>query len=189
MKLLIQDVIDYWNKELFPEFKSISELNDHLYEMLGEKVETLADKYLSENANEPKLYKELKKREVFTDRIKENIPLYNVFAPIAITEIEKFNMYLEKYNIIENKDYFIDRIILQLLDNLSKVATRTMVLELNIAREERKLVGDSSEERYNYFINSYLSDKDNLEKLYQRYPVLYQLLLEQTKDYFHLREE
>lgn len=184
MKLLIQDVIDYWNKELFPEFKSISELNDHLYEMLGEKVETLADKYLSENANEPKLYKELKKREVFTDRIKENIPLYNVFAPIAITEIEKFNMYLEKYNIIENKDYFIDRIILQLLDNLSKVATRTMVLELNIAREERKLVGDSSEERYNYFINSYLSDKDNLEKLYQRYPVLYQLLLEQTKDYF-----
>lgn len=184
MKLLIQDVIDYWNKELFPEFKSISELNDHLYEMLGEKVETLADKYLSENANEPKLYKELKKREVFTDRIKENIPLYNVFAPIAITEIEKFNMYLEKCNIIENKDYFIDRIILQLLDNLSKVATRTMVLELNIAREERKLVGDSSEERYNYFINSYLSDKDNLEKLYQRYPVLYQLLLEQTKDYF-----
>ncbi len=58
-----------------------------------------------------------------------------------------------------------------LLKQLSTVATRTLVLELNVARIKGRLKGETPEARYQDFIRL-IRDPDILLRIWQEYPVL-----------------
>ncbi|MGZ9815640.1 type 2 lanthipeptide synthetase LanM family protein [Peribacillus simplex] len=65
---------------------------------------------------------------------------------------------------------------------LSDIAYRTIVLELNLEREQGLLKGDTPEERFLYFIKGYNS-KEKLNVFYDKYIVLTRLLSTRTQFY------
>ncbi len=65
----------------------------------------------------------------------------------------------------------------QLAQRLLIHATRTLTLELNIARLQGKLLGDSPDARYRHFTEDVLSRKDTFSGLIQEYPVLARLMI------------
>lgn len=64
--------------------------------------------------------------------------------------------------------------------SLLKMLSRTMVLELNIARLNGELEGNTAEERFRSFVER-LSQPQNVRSLLQEYPVLARLLTEQAQ--------
>lgn len=65
----------------------------------------------------------------------------------------------------------------QLYGKLSVISIRTLVLELNICKETKKLRGSSSEEEYAYYENNIISH-DYILKLFAIYPVLERCVFE-----------
>jgi type 2 lantibiotic biosynthesis protein LanM len=59
---------------------------------------------------------------------------------------------------------------------LAFVATRTLVLELNVARTLGRLEGDTSEERLAHFLTAHLGDPDIWAAILDQYPVLARLM-------------
>jgi type 2 lantibiotic biosynthesis protein LanM len=60
-------------------------------------------------------------------------------------------------------------------------ATRTLTLELNIARLQGNLQGDSTDERYRFFTDDVLSQKTAFAELIEEYPVLARLIITTTR--------
>jgi len=61
-----------------------------------------------------------------------------------------------------------------LLNQLMNLGYRTMILELNIAREENLLQGETSNEKYDYFNDTYLIE--HFWDILDEYPVLFRLI-------------
>ncbi|WP_019638036.1 type 2 lanthipeptide synthetase LanM family protein [Paenibacillus fonticola] len=80
----------------------------------------------------------------------------------------------------------------QLFDQLSKLSFRTLIQELHIAKISDELIGDTSEERYLFYVENILANKNYLISLLQLYPVLARLIIEIitrfTESYFELLE-
>jgi type 2 lantibiotic biosynthesis protein LanM len=63
-----------------------------------------------------------------------------------------------------------------LVSELARAANRTLILELNIARVEGQLQGDTPPERVQSFTDGVLASPERLRALYLRYPALARLL-------------
>lgn len=63
------------------------------------------------------------------------------------------------------------------VDELADIVTPTMVLEINVAREEQRLAGETAEERYSDFITK-LHDRDFFLGLCSEYTVMARLCIE-----------
>ncbi|WDE02286.1 type 2 lanthipeptide synthetase LanM family protein [Thalassomonas actiniarum] len=70
-----------------------------------------------------------------------------------------------------------DQLFEELLSRLAMICGRTLVMELQIARVEQKLQGDSSQERFNDFV-ARLTDNNVRSALLQDYPVMARLVVE-----------
>ncbi|QRN93727.1 type 2 lantipeptide synthetase LanM family protein [Archangium violaceum] len=72
-----------------------------------------------------------------------------------------------------------------LLEGLARrlqfLATRTLILELNVARMLEQLPGDSPQERFHYFSTRHLGEPRVLVALLEEYPVLARLLATSTE--------
>lgn len=191
MKITVDDVKEYWNSQLFPEFSldADNELDAHFKRILGKSLEQLAEEYIANSDRKDRVFNTSYSESLFTFKVKQNIPLFNFFAPLIDGKIEKFYKKVLDNNFIFNKEKFYEDIVIDLLTSLSKIATRTLVLVLNIAREDEKLVGETSEDRYEYFVNTFLENPENLLSLYNTYPVLVDLIKKRTDDFFNYIEE
>lgn len=86
----------------------------------------------------------------------------------------------QKHNfVINNVDKLLEELIGQIEGDLSNIAYKTLILELNIARSNEILKGNSAEDRFWEFTEKGL-DKKNLKGLYAKYPVLARILTETT---------
>lgn len=106
-------------------------------------------------------------------------------APIMEQAIKSFDARLKELTADTASLLFDPATIRQLLsvhlhDTLLKMITRTMVLELNIARLDGKLTGDSPAKRFESFIEL-LQQPAYCRSLLQDYPVLARLLVEQAQ--------
>ena len=68
----------------------------------------------------------------------------------------------------------------QLSEQIAVLATRTVVLELNIARLTGALMGDTPEQRYRSFVSS-LADREQQRRILATYPVLARQLATATR--------
>ncbi|QKG85534.1 type 2 lantipeptide synthetase LanM [Kroppenstedtia pulmonis] len=75
----------------------------------------------------------------------------------------------------------VQNLLTELANELSSISTRTLVLELNVARVSGRLHGNTSEDRLKYYVDVLLKDKDYLARLLQEYSVLSRLLITRTK--------
>lgn len=89
---------------------------------------------------------------------------------------------------IENLDALIEDLLASLLLRLRRMIQRTMILETNIARLQKRLHGDSSEERYRSYIRL-LSSKEERLFIFLEYPVLARKCLEVCQQWMQASRE
>ena len=65
----------------------------------------------------------------------------------------------------------------QLIEQLYPICYKTIILELNVAKVSGRLQGETPKDRYEYFTQTLLKDKDYIQTLYNEYPVLIRLLI------------
>ncbi|WP_431045561.1 type 2 lanthipeptide synthetase LanM family protein [Streptomyces sp. P1-3] len=71
-----------------------------------------------------------------------------------------------------------EQLLGSLANRLLKICARTLILELNVARVDGKLQGDTPEDRYDFYARQLLSDEDYLAGLFAEYPVLGRSMVE-----------
>lgn len=77
----------------------------------------------------------------------------------------------------------------ELYSKLLNLSIRTLIQEMHIARLSGLLQGDTSENRYNYYNNVLLHDKDYVESLFLMYPVLAKLMTDETTRFIEYHTE
>lgn len=65
-------------------------------------------------------------------------------------------------------------------EQLSSIALKTLILELNISSYLEQLIGETKEQRYQYFVRNYLTDREDIKNLLINYPVLARVMTERT---------
>ncbi|MDA1476954.1 type 2 lanthipeptide synthetase LanM family protein [Bacillus changyiensis] len=197
MSITKEDIVNYWLK-LFPEVDNEIEL-DHLLRKVG-KLEK--EKILKKTINQ------YERQKVGTTRINElingtlsnytrkktvelknYIPFYYFFLPLINKKADSFFKEIQEFKIIENVDIFVDYTLKQLLDQLFEMSYRMLVLEVNAAKIEGKLLGENSKERISYFSNVLLRDPAFLSNLYEEYNVLIHILRLSIDNYLNFTKE
>lgn len=84
MKITVDDVKEYWNSQLFPEFSldADNELDAHFKRILGKSLEQLAEEYIANSDRKDRVFNTSYSESLFTFKVKQNIPLFNFFAPL-----------------------------------------------------------------------------------------------------------
>ncbi len=116
------------------------------------------------------------KLDEFSKFIADKASMYGFFVPV-INYI--FNNYDKDF---EKRRYPIGHVIETVITQVSEYTLKTLVLEINSAREKGILKGETSEERYKYFEKVLLSDIDFVTSLYARYNVLADVLIRAADD-------
>ncbi|NPC93161.1 type 2 lantipeptide synthetase LanM [Bacillus sp. WMMC1349] len=99
--------------------------------------------------------------------------LLRPFINYSKNKIESF-INDNQYDVIF-KNHFVDNLVKQLGSFLIDIAHKCIVLELNLQRENNELKGDSSTERFQYFLEQY-SNTGKLIEFYNEYIVMTRLL-------------
>lgn len=109
------------------------------------------------------------------------ITFYEPFLSYSMNTLQKeLEGMARKYD----KDSFIDipkvvgSIVETLYRKLQQLSIRTLISEMHIAKITDHLVGETSEERYHYFVHTLLDNKKHIWELLQIYPVLGRLMVE-----------
>ncbi|WAM33129.1 type 2 lanthipeptide synthetase LanM family protein [Caldicellulosiruptor morganii] len=176
------DVINYW-LTLFPEIKKKEELEKLLQEISNTNFEKIREYYYStEKHGEKFLGKYCNNIELVLELERLLAIIHNeykwvyFFKPIIRTYFEYIYELIQRSEFIHDKNEFMIQILKLAIENLYKIAYRVLILELNIARIESKLVGETPEQRANYFSDILLRNDDYIEKLYMEYNELTRLM-------------
>ncbi|MFC4769269.1 type 2 lanthipeptide synthetase LanM family protein [Effusibacillus consociatus] len=83
----------------------------------------------------------------------------------------------------------ISSILKPVYQNLLTIVCRTLMLELNIARVEGQLIGNTSEARFEDFVSRKLTDKVDILAILHKYPVLARLMTVSAKNIIYANLE
>ncbi|AQP98198.1 hypothetical protein AN475_06810 [Bacillus amyloliquefaciens] len=96
------------------------------------------------------------------------------FIKLAFTKLKDLQIYKQQL-------FLQDSFFLNLLDHIGhtiySLCNKTLVLEMNVCREKGVLKGSTSEERYHFFENEILADRDFLSSIASEYKCLIALLI------------
>ncbi len=179
-----ETIMDSWIS-LYPEYSSKEDSKRLIKNVWGEEMEDLAEQSCRIR-NNPGIYRSFCNRLVnepdnsfvakFAEKHGKDVSMFGFYVPIL-------NKYLNKYSAdFEKFDYSSEKVIKSILESVSEFSLKTLVLEINESRKSGILKGDTSEERYSYYENTLLYDKDYLADFYSRYYVLVELLERITSD-------
>ncbi|REH83893.1 hypothetical protein DOS63_07775, partial [Staphylococcus felis] len=173
--------LQYWKNNINiisdASFKEMLKINNY-----KEKIFTNAIKY-NIDENTKKLYMNYLEKENWYQFVakcfgefysNEYIPendLNKMFSAFFNYSYLIINNYLKDYNILFNKDSFLNNILRQLEDDIFIIANKAIILDINLQSQKNNLQGDTPGQRYNYYINS-LSKIKNVYSFFEKYPVL-----------------
>lgn len=122
-------------------------------------------------------------------RLKTRINWLDLYKPLCYKYVQKIYSIVETKNYISDKQTFIEGIETYFFEICMNISYRTVVLEINDLRRNSKLLGESSEDRYKYYIDTLLRDKEYIVDFYKRYPMLYEVLDQKLKNIsFYIQE-
>lgn len=179
-----ESVIKSWTS-LYPEYGTQEDAADLIKRVWGTSMEELAEESCNILNNPEKLKVEAEKLtkaakhpklDDFTKFAADKVSMYGFFVPIINHIFNNYDESFEKYR------YPIGHVIETVLEQVSEYTLKTLVLEINSAREKGLLKGDTSEDRYKYFEKVLLFDTEFVTSLYARYNVLAEVLLKAADD-------
>lgn len=95
-----------------------------------------------------------------------------------------------RYNKVIEKEHFIQILYKVVCENIIKISLKTLIYELNKKRLKKELIGETSEERYSYFVHSVIGTDEKILSFLLEYPVLGRLISESvyniTTDYLSI---
>ncbi|QHZ48132.1 type 2 lanthipeptide synthetase LanM family protein [Bacillus sp. NSP9.1] len=183
------DVLDYW-VTFFPEKKeSLSDIENVIIETTKKDFMDLK-KHWDDSSRERALSEEWidiilnteenKKIENIIEKNYYDYDFIGVIKPFVNYHISVFLDEILKQEYIINFQNIVDCIFKNTYNDLYKIFYKTIIFEINIAREESKLKGDTTKERFLYFKDCLLKDKSYLRYLYLDYPHLFNLVDKRT---------
>lgn len=188
-----EDIVNEWIK-YYPELSDKSKLNEIIEKTSGKNLNEMIE-IRNKPVDENKLIREILFNEnEYTEKLIKtideykdemaNLEFFNFFKPIIIYHLQNYVVELEKNSIIKNLKKFIRDIIVQGYTLLSNVSYKTLIFEVNYYREQGMLNGETSEDRFNYFNETILNDKKNLQELYLEYSGLFKILNNKIENHF-----
>ena len=72
--------------------------------------------------------------------------------------------------------------------SIEKICLRTLIVEMHICKNNKKLEGNNSGEEYRYYCENFLTDSEYIKGIFDKYPVLERCVWEKAKyltDYFY----
>ncbi len=176
-----QKVAAFW-RSFFPEIENDEDYNRIVNTILDMSVdealtcrekETLKGKnkqYFTENNN---ISADMKKMD---DRLQKNMQWLYFFEPIMARYYDEYIKLIESVNFIEDKEQFKHGLFKNIYSKLLNMGYRTLVQETGIAEEENRLMGDTSQEKNNYYCKELLRNPEYLNEIYDVYPELVRLM-------------
>lgn len=188
-----QEIIDFW-KRLFPEIHSITDLNNLLLSTSNQGLETakreLADSYKNNDAVLEVIDKLFSTDDIEISSVIRNIPLdqftfLHFVKPFILYSMKLVKKQIEENNLIHDKNSIYESMFKSAYIRSYSQFYRTIILEINVARERNLLKGETPEERFAYYITDLLCEKDYLEQLYMEYKGLTILLFETIQNHIN----
>ncbi|GIN51001.1 bacteriocin formation protein [Bacillus paralicheniformis] len=97
------------------------------------------------------------------------------FLKLAFSKLKTLYIHNHSFDFSENELY--SDLLEQMNDDIYSICHKTLVLELNVYREQGLLKGSTPEERYDYFEHEILTDKKFLSSFGSEYQSLISLLI------------
>ncbi|WP_368650816.1 type 2 lanthipeptide synthetase LanM family protein [Bacillus inaquosorum] len=185
-----KDVLGYWST-FFPEKKhSLKEIEEVIKSVTKKDFNHLKPSWEAQEKNQKSFQTDV--QEILNCTANEMVEKviiglnhleYSgfIFPFIRYHLSEKFYEIEKNSEIIDSKKG-IESIVINTYNSLYKIFYKTMVLEINLAREQSLLQGDCPESRFDYFNNVLLKSKEFLIYLYSDYLEMFNLLNKRTKD-------
>lgn len=174
-RIRFEDVIAFW-KSFYPEDMNTDEMINNIENIIGKKIDEIkADYYREPNVDQ--IYKYFKTNYgcIQNNELElyyEKCQWFGFYYPIFSIYYESLKNTVFSSNIVENKNGFIQDIIIQICSKCNDLAYRTLIVETNIAKNEKLLQGKTHQEKGNYFSKVLLKNDEYLKNIYAIYPEL-----------------
>ncbi|MGG3805390.1 type 2 lanthipeptide synthetase LanM family protein [Metabacillus fastidiosus] len=165
---------DHYNEEIFEML--ISTIDEERAFMYSDQLAKSINFSLLNIGLELLKHKKIDNEEF---QLVEFIYPFIVYASNNLVESMKHRLKTVPYHL----DSLKEKLILSLAEELLNTASRSIILELNIARLQEELPGDTPEERFQSFVTQRARDLDALMDFYKEYATLTRYLITIT-DYF-----
>ncbi len=187
---------DYFTKRL--EIEGITQ--EELENILGESIESVKERY----ANQPSWLSKIE--QIFTqdynfnyvDLLDNSIPenirgFFKIIKPLVNHSCnllsQKINQLIKtETNLPFDSDTIKNLLLINLPKKLLRIVTKTLVLELNVARLQNQLNGDTPQDRFNSFVDR-LSQPEQFLNLLQEYPVMARQLIVTLENWLNFSSE
>ncbi|RCX19465.1 type 2 lantibiotic biosynthesis protein LanM [Anaerobacterium chartisolvens] len=174
------ELVNYW-KSFFPKSNEISDIEELIANVSGKRFEEFIYEY---NVNDDSLLQSMIwsgiTRQELLDSILGNLKNQNMwvyfYEPVLKKYIDKLFAAVDKSNIIEDKNIFLQQAIHNTLNLLHLAGFQTIIAEIYYARQDSILRGDSSIDRGNYYNEVLLKDNEYRKEIYRNYPELIRIL-------------
>ncbi|OPX45176.1 lanthionine synthetase C-like protein [Ruminiclostridium hungatei] len=176
------EIISCW-KSLFPMKSRQYNFEDFLEKISGKKLDFFLENYDSNEVSEEieQVFSHMEENrhlelleEILSSQAKKNMWAF-FFKPVLLLYMDNITE-LAGLDIIEDKDSFLDSVIDSIIEKLTVLSYRTIIVETNIARLDQRLEGETSEERGKYYTQHLLRDMNYLKEIYLVYPELYEAM-------------
>ncbi|MGD6803479.1 type 2 lanthipeptide synthetase LanM family protein [Rossellomorea aquimaris] len=192
---LNEDSLMNWRKEMSlltnEDFEEMLKVNGYDKVLFSQAVSANPEKRLLEHYHNyvynSEWYKQFSEVLDLTSSIKLDEEKYQnffiVLRPfIQYAEKEMNRMFEQESVAAILEKSVLEKLLLQFSINILTIAQKSIILELNIAREQGLLQGETSEERYQFFIDSFKEER-SLISFYEKYIVLTRLLVDLTNHF------
>lgn len=171
---------DFW-KSFFPKELAISEIEEIILIISGKNFEQLLQEYITKEdlLTESLVWNDIDQHETI-DNILQNIKkkYYWVYfyEPVLKKYIHNLIEVVDKSNLIDDKNLFLEMAILQICNQLHKIAFQTIIAETFYAKQSNLLQGSNAMERGIYYNEVLLRNNKYKKGIYADYPELTRLL-------------
>lgn len=160
---------------LYPEFDDYNTLEKHLEENCNISAEHFLTEFrrdcfkeYDESADENKALTEVVK---ILER--HNLRFRSYFAGFIADSYGKIFSVAESSGICACPYELTADIVCQIYSALYNIAIRTLIFELEQAKKSNLLLGETSDERFEYYAEKLLNDENYVKKLHDEYRVMY----------------
>ena len=193
-KITFDELKNYWFK-WFPEFQDIDELEDLLKwvsDIDDSSVESFIERYEDEELiSLDELFTKKKSNilEEVAEEVKSEVVFSNLYKPIFNYFADECYEKIEKSGIIENPKSFFGKFLQDECKELLEFSQRTLILDVNMARSNKRLAGETKELRFKYYVDTLLNSEKYLRVLFGKYKHLYNILITRCKWNFKYIED
>lgn len=174
---------------LFNDIHNDSQLDKFLTSISGKTLQEWEEKHVQyEQEDKLHVIRELSeiKWESYEpqEKLRNSIHWLDLFKPICFKYLDKLSGLLNSTHYIEDKKQFFADIESTFFEICMNISYRAVILEINELRRSFRLIGEDSEKRYDYFINTLLKERNYILEFYNKYPVLYEILDKKLSNIF-----